>query len=189
MKNLLFIVFLLITSVTFSQSVLTDRINYEKFNKKLFDSLLLDEVNTRRINMKLPPFIFDSICHQSANYQSRMATKKNICKLINDTELDGVLLKTGDDRFEYFNSVNQVNIDNEKKLEAELITGIQIGKESKTFTYPRLVKFVLDNYLSDGDELLYREFGTLDIFSAFSTELKSDDNVYNIFITCDIAIK
>lgn len=104
--------------------------------------------------------------------------------------MDGVILITPPDRFEYFNMLCQVTNYEQKNFESEIVTGIRIGKESKTFTYLRLVKYVLDNFLSpDIESILYRNYDTFDIFSAFSVELEPDEHVYNIFITNVITSK
>jgi hypothetical protein len=191
MKNLISILTILISTSVFGQVDSYGRIDYQKFDKKLFDSLMLDEVNHRRVEMKLTPLIFDSICFLSANYQARVMTFKNVIKQIHDVNLDGVKLSSPTDRFEYFNDINQVLIADKKQFICENYIGINIGVKSKTFTYERLVNFLLDEFFVGNEitENLYSNLGSKELYCAFSTELKlSDDGyVYDIFVTNVIA--
>jgi hypothetical protein len=193
MRNLIVILGLLISFNSFSQVDSYGRIDYQKFDKKLFDSLLLNEVNNRRAEARLTPLVFDSICFLSANYQARIMTFKNVTKQIHDVNMDGVKLSSPTDRFEYFNDVNQVLNADKKQFISENYIGINIGVKSKTFTYEKLVIFLLDEFFV-GDEItesLYSNLGSDELYGAFSTELKlSDDGyVYDIFVTNVIASK
>jgi hypothetical protein len=184
MRNLLIVILSLVTSISFAQSLLADRIDYKVFDKKMFDSVMLDEINSRRKEMKLQPFQFDTICHQIANFQSKVMVKINNTFQTNNVEVDGVVLKNPRERYEYFNMVNQILDADKKNLESELVTGIRVGLDSKTFTYKRLVKFVLDNFMDDDiNNQLYRDYGFVDIFAGFSVELFPDEYMYNIYMT------
>jgi hypothetical protein len=193
MKNLILILTILISYSVFAQVDSYGRIDYQKFDKKLFDSLILDEVNYRRAEMKLTPFVFDSICFLSANYQARVMTYKNEIKQFHNTDLDGVQLNSPTDRFDYFNNINQVLNSDRKQFISENYIGINIGVKSKTFTYERLVKFIIDEFFvgKEVQQSLYGNFGSEDLFTAFSVELKLSDsgNVYDIFVTNVISSK
>ena len=184
MRNLLIIILSLVTSISFAQSLLADRIDYKVFDKKMFDSVMLDEINSRRKEMKLQPFQFDTICHQIANFQSRVMVKINNTFQTNNVEIDGVKLKNPRERYEYFNMVNQVLDMYKKNLESELVTGIRVGLKSRTFTYQTLAEFVLDNFMDDDtNRELYRDYGSIDIYAGFSVELFPDESMYNIYMT------
>jgi hypothetical protein len=190
MKNLLVVVLLLVTSVLFSQSNYSDRIDYTKFDKSLFDSLMLDEVNKRRIEIGDIPFIFDSICHKSANYQSKVMVIKGVEQQVNYDTLDGVLLKISQDRFDFFNMVYQVPSHSQKNLENEGVISVRIGKNSKTFTYIKLIRFLLDNFLDEElQNNLMRKYDNIEIFSAFSVEIKLTEEEYYLFVTNIISSK
>lgn len=189
-KNLLVVVLLLVTSTLFSQSDYSDRIDYTKFDKSLFDSLMLDEVNNRRVEIGNIPFIFDSICHKSANYQSKVMIIKGVEVQVNYDTLDDVLLKIAQDRFDHFNMVCQVPSHNQKKLENEGVVSVRIGRNSKTFTYIKLVRFLLDNFLDEQlQNSLMRKYDNIEIFSAFSVEIKPTEEEFYIFVTNIISSK
>jgi hypothetical protein len=193
MKNLIVILTILISTSVFGQVDSYGRIDYQKFDKELFDSLMLDEVNYRRTKMKLTPFVFDSICFLSANYQVRVMTQKNVIKQIHDVDLDGVKLNSPLDRYEYFNNINQVLDVNRKNFESENFTGISIGVKSKTFTYEKLVNFILDEFFvgSEVQNNLYGNYGSVDLFTAFSVGLKlsEEGSFYEIYVNNVISTK
>jgi hypothetical protein len=192
-KNLFVIFAILISTTILGQVGTNDRIDYQKFNKKLFDSLILREVNFRRAEEKLVPFVFDSICFLSANYQVRVMTFQENIKQVHDINLDGVVLNTPQERFDYFNHVNLVLNADRKLFMSECYTGIMVGVESKTFTYDKLVKFILDNFFigPDIDKIFYGDYGTSNLFAAFSVEVELSErgDVYNIFVTNVVATK
>jgi hypothetical protein len=190
MKNLLIVILLLVSSVIFSQTDYSDRIDYTKFDKSLFDSLMLDEINMRRIEIGLSPFIFDSICHKSAHYQSEVMCNKGVEVQINYDTLDGVVLKIAQDRFDYFNMTCQISSYNQKKLENEGVVSVRIGKNSKTFTYIKLIRFLLDNFLDEEfQNNLMRGYDSIEIFSAFSVEIKLTEEEFYVFVTNIISSK
>jgi hypothetical protein len=193
MKNLFVIFAILISTTIFGQISTNDRINYQKFDKKLFDSLMLNEVNFRRAEDKLIPFVFDSICFLSANYQARVMTFQENLKQVHNVNLDGVVLSTPQDRFDYFNHINQVLNADRKLFMSEAYTGIMIGVESKTFTYDKLVKFILDNFFISPNinKIFYGDYGISNLFAAFSVEVELSErgDVYNIFVTNVVSTK
>jgi hypothetical protein len=75
-------------------------------------------------------------------------------------------------------------------LENEGVISVRIGKNSKTFTYIKLIRFLLDNFLDEElQNNLMRKYDNIEIFSAFSVEIKLTEEEYYLFVTNIISSK
>lgn len=189
MRYILTFTLLFVYLIGFSQ-LLADRIDYSKFDFGTFDSLMLNEINNRRIKQKLTPLIYDDFCHKVATYGAKKMVKHNSTNQFSKVEVDSVVLASPRDRFDYYKGLLQVIKVDEKMLAAEVVTGLRIGKNSRTFTYEKLVKFTLDEFFDgDIDNIVYRDYRTNDVYSAFSVQILEDEWCWNLFICGVLATK
>jgi hypothetical protein len=190
MRNLIVILGLLISTNILSQNIPQTRIDYSNFDKKLFDSIFLEEVNLLRSVKNETTIIFDSVCYKSANYLSRYLTTQETFDGYIPTQFDGIFLPTSNDRFEFANTISGISKYDEKKLENESVFAVYIGLDSKTFTYNSLVKFLIKESLNDlFTESINLKFNNIEVFGAISSEVKQVELGYKLVVTNVIALK
>lgn len=173
---MLFLV-LIFPLVVSGQYDFSDRIDYKKFDKKLFDSLFFVKVNQIRTNNLLLPLVFDTICQKVSDYQSKYLLKNKNYEGYNTNELDSVLLITPQDRYDYFNMLDGISLNKSKRFPRECNTGLIVGLNSKTFTYEKLVNWFFDELIDDDYKIIITEdMETIENFGAFSTSVQEIDN-------------
>jgi hypothetical protein len=111
MKNLILISVLVLTTISslFSQNVndkVFDGVNLEnpKINNKLLQDLIFEKLNNYINSQGISSLSYDEATYKSARYQSRFVNKYLKLRTFSTDEepVDGVVLKTKQDRLDYF---------------------------------------------------------------------------------------
>jgi len=192
MRNLFLVLVQFVILSIYAQNNPTTCIDYEKFDRKLFDSLFLTEINNNRILDNQLPFQYDSVCSKSANYLSRYMISNESYQYngIMTEEFDGVLLPISNDRFEYFNMISDIPKCRQKRLESESVFGVYIGFNSKTFNYSKLVNFLIqESICKHFSDSIYQKFNQIDIFAGISSEVTKTEIGYMLVVTSVISSK
>ena len=112
---------LLILVLIMSNSIFAQKekelVDYTNFDTSLTKELLVREINRFRAKHNLKPFVMDSTTEKVAQYDASYVNETLFPKSYEEMDFnyfhnipfEGVLLKTPNDRMDYFSSLNRVN--------------------------------------------------------------------------------
>ncbi len=109
MKKILFICFLFVNSLAFSQSEMCDVFTGPQFSSSKLDSILFDKINKYRVSKRLKKLVFDTYAVKASNHHSKYQYNK--CDVTHGEDT----LKRPGDRYKYYGG-NTTNV-------AEVVVG------------------------------------------------------------------
>jgi hypothetical protein len=161
MKNLILIsaLVLSVVSTVFSQTVndkVFDGVNLEspKINNKLLQGLIFEKFNKYINHLGLPNLTHDNATYKAARYQSRFVNKYLKYRLFsNDNEpVDGLVLKTRQDRLDYYSDVEGVGRRKGKNMFYEYCINASLS-DKFYMTYDEISEIFVNGYFDKASEL------------------------------------
>ena len=131
MKKILFIYFLFVNSVTFSQSEICDIFTGPQFSNSKLDSILFDKINKYRVSKRLKKLVFDTVAVRACIHHTKY--QFNRCAVTHDEDT----LKRPGSRYKYYGG----NTTNVAEVAAQGMINIKDGD-------PMLLEKIADDILT-----------------------------------------